>query len=62
MFKSEKDSLEKERVDTYKTESKSEMCIPEKAVGNWMQSSNPGEGIIIKKIFPQTYQKCREVK
>lgn len=49
MFKSEKDSLEKQTVDTYKTESKSEMCIPEKAVGNWMQSSNPGEGIIIKK-------------
>ena len=27
------------------------MCIPEKAVGNWMQSSNPGEGIIIKKTY-----------
>lgn len=32
-------------MNTYKTESKSEMSIPEKAVGNWMQSSNPGEGI-----------------
>lgn len=49
MFNSEKDSLEKERVNTYKKESKSDMCIPEKAIGNWIQSSNPGEGIIIKK-------------